>query len=295
MDSKRTGLLTAIAAFLMWGFAAIFWREIREVASDELLAHRALWSALSFLIILGATRSFPRLFQALRQGKNLRILLLSTLLISVNWFTFVYAIQTDRLLHASLGYFINPMVNIVCGILFFSETLRPLQKLALLFVGLGVAARGLNVGDFPWISFVLAGSFATYGVVRKKAEVDALLGNAAETFIMLPLALAYLGYLHLQERLHFLFVSSTDDLLLALTGPVTLLPMLCFCDAARRIPLSWLGQLQYIAPTLQFLLAIYYFGEKGDFWTWTGFGLVWIGLAVSAFSALGADTKKAKA
>lgn len=295
MDSKRIGLLTAIAAFLMWGFAALFWREIREVASDELLAHRALWSALSFLLIMAATRSFPRLFQALRRGKNLRMLLLSTLLISVNWFIFVYSIQTDRLLHASLGYFINPMVNIVCGILFFSETLRPLQKVALVFVGLGIAVRGLNVDDFPWISFVLAGTFATYGVVRKKAEVDALLGNAAETFMMLPLAVAFLGYLHHQERLHFLCVSSTDDFLLALTGPVTLLPMLCFCEAARRIPLSWVGQLQYIAPTLQFLLAIFYFGEKGDIWTWTGFGLVWIGLAISAFSALGGEAKGARA
>lgn len=286
MPPDRKGILTAVAAFLMWGFAALFWQEIREVPSDELLAHRAIWSALSFLVILAATRRFPTLLKAAKDPTVRRLLAVSTLLIACNWYTFVYAIQTGRLLHASLGYFINPMVNVACGLLFFSEKLKPLQKVALGVVCLGILIRSLNVDDFPWIAFVLAASFAGYGVVRKKAPVDAITGNAAETLIMLPLALAYLTSLSQRGVLHFGQVSNRDDLLLLLTGPVTLLPMLCFCDAARRIPLSWVGQLQYISPTLQFLLAIFYFGETSDPWTWTGFSLVWLGLVISTVSAL---------
>lgn len=286
MSQTRIGILTAIGAFLMWGFAALFWQEIRQVRGDELLAHRALWAAACFLAILSVTQGFSKLKAALSQPSTRRALLFSTLFIACNWYTFVYAVQTDRLLHASLGYFTNPMVNVACGLLFFGETLRPAQKYGLALVCLGIVVRCLNVDDFPWISLVLAGAFAAYGVVRKKASVDALTGNAAETIIMLPIALAYLVYLGQSEELHFLSVSSRDDLFLLLSGPVTLLPMLCFCDAARRIPMTWLGQLQYISPTLQFLLAIFYFGETSDVWTLSGFSLVWLGLLISSISTI---------
>lgn len=271
----------------MWGLAAIFWQEIKAVPSTELLAHRATWSAVAFLIILAATRRFPELKAALAIKANRRALVFSTLLIACNWYTFVYAIQTDRLLHASFGYFINPMVNVACGLLFFSEKLRPLQKAALVVVCAGIAIRSANISDFPWISLVLAASFAAYGVVRKKAQVEALTGNACETLFMLPAALAYLSYLSQRGELYFLSHGQSNVLLLLCTGPVTLLPMLCFCDAARKIPLTWLGQFQYISPTMQFLLAIYYFGETSDAYTWGGFSLVWLGLLISTISALG--------
>lgn len=286
MSSKRSGIISAIAAFLMWGVAALFWREIKQVPSIEILAHRALWSAITFVIILAITKRFAELKAALKVPSNRKALLLSTVLIACNWYTFVYSIQTDRLLHASFGYFINPMVNVACGLLFFSEKLRPLQKVALVVVCAGIAVRSTNISDFPWISFVLAGSFAAYGVVRKKAKIEALTGNAAETLMMLPFACTYLIYLGQRSELYFLGQTRIDDLFLLCTGPVTLMPMLCFCDAARKIPLTWLGQFQYISPTMQFLLAIYYFQEASDPWTWGGFSLVWLGLLISTISAL---------
>ena len=276
----REGFLYGLAAYGWWGLVPLYFRALRQIAPLELLAHRIVWSLLFLALILSLGKRWPRLWSCFRDRAICRTLVLTSFLIAVNWFVYITAVEQELLVHASLGYFITPLVNVLLGMLFFKERLRRLQWLALLFAVAGTAILIWYEQTFPWIAFTLAGSFSLYGLFRKKIPVDGLVGLSAETIFLVPLSLGYLIYLGTQQTLALGAISVTVDVLILCSGIVTAIPLLCFGQAAQRLPLSTLGFLQYLAPSIQFLLAVALFGEAFDTRRVQGFVLTWIGLAI---------------
>ena len=278
-QDTRAGLLAGVAAYSFWGFMPLYWRELRGVAALEILAHRAFWGMGAFALLAVATRSGGQIRAALADRRTLARLALSGALIGVNWLTFIYAVETGRLVHASLGYFINPLVNVALGTLALGERLGRTQTLAVGLAALGVAQMAWSVGGMPWIALVLATTFSLYGLLRKGARVEAVAGSALETLVLAPVAGAYLLWLasHGQGALGHSDPRTTG--LLLLTGLVTALPLVWFTAAARRLPLTTLAMLQFISPTIQLVFAVRMFHEpfaRGDL---PAFSCIWAGLA----------------
>jgi chloramphenicol-sensitive protein RarD len=285
-QTSRTGLGYGVAAYGLWGFLPIYIKAVREAPVLEVLCHRVLW-ALVFLLLLswrqgqlGAVRA------ALRPGRTLAILLTSTALIGLNWLVYIFAIVSGRVLESSLGYYINPLVNVLLGVVVLGERLERPVKIAVAIAGAGVVWLTVQAGQVPWISLVLAASFGLYGLMRKLAPVGALTGLAVETGLLLPLTAGYLVWSVGTSRSAFLAGNTKLDVLLVLAGPVTAIPLLCFAGAARRLPLSTLGFLQYIAPTLQLLLAVFLYGEPFDRARAVAFLFIWTALAVFAVHSI---------
>lgn len=286
--SVRAGLAYALAAYGFWGFAAFYFRAIGHVSPFEILAHRVVWASVLLWGLLTVTRRLPEVREVARSPKILANLALSGALVAVNWLCFVYAIDTGRLLHASLGYFINPLVSVGLGMLFLGERLRPLQLAAVALAVTGVAVQTAVVGELPWIALAVAGTFGCYGLVRKQSPIGPTLGLAVEVALLLPLALAFLA---LTETLGwslgkdfagtaFLNGSLSTSLLLVAAGVVTAFPLVCFTAAAKRLRLSTLGFVQYVAPTAQFLIAVIAFNEPFSTAQAVVFALIWTGVAV---------------
>jgi chloramphenicol-sensitive protein RarD len=260
----------------------VYIKAVRAAPVVEVLCHRVVW-ALAFLLVLSASqRQLRSLVPALRSRRTLAVLGASTVCIAVNWLVYIWAVVNGRLLEGSLGYYINPLVNVLLGVLILGERLeRPVQ------VAVGIAAAGvlwlaLQLGEFPWIPLVLATSFGLYGLMRKLAPVGALVGLTIETGLLLPLTGGYLVWAIASGRAAFLAGDPSLDLRLLLAGPVTAVPLLCFAAAARRLPLSTLGFLQYLSPTLQFLLAVFAYGESFDRAHAVAFALIWTAVALFA-------------
>ncbi|MDO9598851.1 MAG: EamA family transporter RarD [Azoarcus sp.] len=278
----RRGTLSALAAFSIWGLAPLYFRAVGDVPPFEVVAHRVLWS-LVFLAALIAfvpgTGRFSAVTAVLRQPRLAGVLALTALLIGSNWLVFVWSIDAGRLIEASLGYFITPLVSVLLGRLFLGERLRPLQQLALTIAVAGVGWRIWQLGALPWIALFLAATFGLYGLLRKRAPVDAVGGLFIETLVTAPLALGWL--LWVASRGELAFGSSLRvDLLLPLAGVLTAVPLMLFTVGARRLPLATLGFLQYLAPSLNFLLAVFLFGEPFDHHQLIGFVLIWGALAL---------------
>ncbi|MCI0650455.1 MAG: EamA family transporter RarD [Planctomycetes bacterium] len=292
MTPARAGLLCGVAAYLWWGLVPIYFKAIAHVPADEVLAHRIAWAVLLLALIITARGSWAPLCDSLRAPRAIPMLLASTLLVAVNWYVYIWAVAHDRVLDGSLGYFINPLFSVLLGCLVLRERLRRLQALGVAIAALGVASQAIALGRVPAIALVLAVTFALYGFVRKKAPVGALAGLAVETAILLPFALAYLAWLGLENKLVFCAGGDrTTDLLLALGGVVTATPLLFFASAARRLPLSTVGFLQYIAPTGQFLLAVLAYGEPFTTTHAVAFGCVWGGLCLFTYDLLVCDRR----
>jgi chloramphenicol-sensitive protein RarD len=279
-DESRTGLLHGALAYGLWGIVAVYWKLLTTVDAIELIAHRALWGLIAFVAIVVIAGQWQAFVATLRQPRLVGVMLVSGTLLAVNWGVFVAATTHGHLLDASLGYFINPLVSIALGTLVLRERLRRLQWIAIGFAAAGVGVLTWRAGHVPWISLVLAGTFGLYGLVRKTARVDALVGSAIETVLMAPIAAIYLATI---AGGAMRTASATTDLLLVGTGVITAIPLVLFTSAARRLPLSTVGFLQYLAPTGQFLLAVLAYGEPLAADRLAAFGLIWIGLAV--FSA----------
>lgn len=279
MTETRRGLLHGISAYALWGVVPAYWKLLADVSPVEVIAHRVVWGMFAFLAIVALAGAGPVFRAALADRKTLGVMALSGILLVINWGTFIGAVAAGHLLDASIGYFINPLVSIGLGMLVLRERLRPLQWLAISFAIAGVVIRTYLVGHVPWISLVLAASFGSYGLVRKLARVDSLVGSAVETVLVTPLAAAYLLYLAAAHHGGLGHAALTTQLLLISTGVVTAVPLLLFNSAARRLPLSTLGFLQYLAPTGQFVLAVIY-GEPFAHEQLLAFGLIWIGLAI---------------
>jgi len=276
----RTGVAYGLAAYLFWGFVPIYFKSVAHVAPTEVLAHRIIWSLIVMLLILTWRRRGQDLGLVFGDRRSLILLAGSTTLVAINWYTFIWAVEHEQLLQASLGYFINPLVNVLLGFLFLGERLRQAQQVSVLLATTGVLFLTLQLGELPAIALVLAFSFGTYGLIRKKIPVEAGAGLTIETMLLAPLALVYLVWLDTGDRLIFTHQSRTTDLLLLASGPVTALPLLWFAKAARRLRYATVGFLQYLAPTMQFLLAVVIYGEVFSHSHLIAFGCIWTALLV---------------
>jgi chloramphenicol-sensitive protein RarD len=277
-DTDRRGIALGVAAYLLWGVFPAFFHLLGAAAPAEILAHRVLWTLVLMAVILsvvrgwGALRSLPPRVWAMVTA--------AAALIAVNWGLFIYATAVGHVVEVALGYYIGPLVSVLIGVLVLRERLRPLQWVA---VGIATAAvLVIAVGDHrvPWLGLGLAVSFATYGLIKKTVPLPATASLTAEGVVLAPLAAAYLVFLQLAGTATLTGHGAGHVALLVLTGPVTAVPLLLFGAAARRIPLTTLGTLQYLAPTLQFLLGVVVYGEVMPAERWVGFGLVWVALVV---------------
>ncbi|MFZ5832206.1 MAG: EamA family transporter RarD [Planctomycetota bacterium] len=278
----RRGVAYGIAAYGLWGMIPLYFKAVERVAPLELLAHRAFWSCVVLALLVVALGRWRSVVVSLRKPRLAALLGASTLLIGLNWLTFIYAVVTDQVLQSSLGYFITPIVNVLLGVLLLGERLRPLQLVSLALVVFGVVVRAVLLPGWPWVALVLALSFAFYGLLRKTMPVDGLTGLTVETLLLSPMALAYLAYLSTTGGRTG---DNTSLWLLALSGPVTTVPLLFFVAAARGLRLSTLGFLQYLTPTGQFCVALAY----GEPFTWpqgVSFGLIWIAVGIYTFDSL---------
>ncbi len=281
----HSGIGYALGAFVMWGLMPLYFKQIAAVPALEVVLHRSVWSLLFVLGLLAALRRFGWMRELAAQPRRLGLFALSALLLSGNWLLYVYAVQSGQVVQASLGYFINPIANVMLGVLVLHERLRPPQWTAVALAGLGVLWLTVRAGQPPWIALVLAASFAVYGLMRKTATLGALEGLTLETLLLAPLALPLLIWWTLRGGGVMAAGDLTLDLWLLLSGPLTALPLLLFAAAARRLPLATVGLLQYISPTIQLALAVCIFGEPFDRSRQLGFVLIWAALAAYSLDA----------
>lgn len=282
----RSGIIYAALAFFCWGLFPIYFHALGEVPPLQILAHRMLWS-LAFLLILLLLRRDWKWLQVVRQPRVFFSFVLSALLLSANWLVYIWSVMNHHVIEASLGYFINPLVNIVLGYLILKERMRPLQWAAIGVAALGVAWLTWQSGTVPWIALFLALSFGGYGLLRKTAALGPLEGLSFETIVLFPLAAGYVIWLTVHGQNVFINTASdTTRWLLIMAGPLTAIPLLLFATGARKIPLSILGLLQYLSPTLQFLLGVWLFKEAFSADRLVGFVLIWSALALFAGEGL---------
>ncbi|MER5259037.1 EamA family transporter RarD [Streptomyces sp. NPDC002855] len=285
-SEQRIGLLNGFAAYGMWGLVPLFWPLLKPAGAGEILAHRMAWSLIVVGVALLIVRRWAWAGELIRQPRKLGLVTIASAVITVNWGVYIWAVNSGHVVEASLGYFINPLVTIAMGVLLLGERLRPVQWAA---VAVGLAAvlvLAFGYGQPPWISLCLAFSFATYGLAKKKVGLSGLESLAAETAIQFLPAVGFLVWLGARGDATFGAEGLGHAALLAATGVVTALPLVCFGAAAIRVPLSTLGLLQYLAPVFQFLLGILYFHEAMPPERWAGFGLVWLALTLLTWDAL---------
>ncbi|MGI8646565.1 MAG: EamA family transporter RarD [Nocardioides sp.] len=279
MPESRRGLLLGVAAYALWGGFPLYWPLLEPAGAIEILAHRVLWSCLTLGALLVLFRRTSQFRAILRDPRTVRLLSLAAVTISVNWATYIWAVTNNRVVESSLGYFINPLVTVLMGIVVLGERLRPLQWAAMATAALAVVVLTVDYGRPPWVALVLACSFGTYGLAKKVAGVEAVESLTFETLVIAPLAAAYLAFLAWQGSANFAAHGVGHALLLTTTGVVTAVPLICFGAAAVRVSMVTLGLLQYLAPILQFALGVLWFHEDMTPGRWVGFTLVWVALA----------------
>lgn len=294
-SQTRTGLIYGLAAYLIWGVMPLYFKLLAQVSPVEIVAHRILWSLVFLGGLVLALRRWAAVRAAATTGKVLITLIVTALLIAVNWLVYIYAVVSGHVLEGSLGYFLNPLVNVLFGVVLLKEKLTRLQGFACLLAGAGVAVLAAGSESGLWISLTLAISFASYGFLRKIVSVDALEGLWVETAILAPVALGWLAWMQWSGGLQFGRLGFDIDLYLVLGGAVTATPLLMFTAAARRLPYSTLGFLQYVAPSLQFLLAVLAFGEHFSRAHAICFGAIWAALAIFSVEGLRAVRARAAA
>jgi chloramphenicol-sensitive protein RarD len=279
------GVAYALSAFGLWGAFPLYFKAVAAVPAPEVLAHRVVWSVFWVALLLFAVAQWRAVAGALRRRRTLAMLTVSSLLIATNWLIFIWAVAVDRVLEASLGYFITPLVSVLLGRLVLGERLDGLQWLAVGLAALGVGWTLVGLGALPWVSLGLAATFGSYGLARKVIEVGAIPGLFVETLVLGPVALAYLGWLAWSGGGTFASAGIGLDLLLVASGLVTATPLILFAQAARRLRLASVGLFQYIVPTAQMLLAVFAFGEAFTVGHAVTFGCIWAGLVLYTASA----------
>lgn len=282
----RLGLLLGIGAYALWGVFPLFFPLLEPASPLEILADRFVWSFVFLLLFMLVTRSWSRMRPLLADRRVMVMLIAATLLISVNWGVYIWAVNNGHVVEASLGYFINPLVVVLIGTLVLRERLRPLQWTAIGIAALAVVVLVVGYGAVPVIALALALSWAGYGLVKKLAAVDPIASLTVETAYGTPIAVAYLLWLASTGSLVFGHSSTGNTVLLMMTGVVTAVPLVLFGGAANRVPLSTIGVLQYLTPCIQFLIGITVFGESMPPARWIGFGIVWVALAVFTWDSL---------
>jgi chloramphenicol-sensitive protein RarD len=281
-----SGILSAALAFLCWGLFPIYFHALGDVPPTQILAHRMLWSLLFLVVVLAWRRQWSWL-NIVRKPRVLGSFIASAFLLSANWLVYIWAVTNGHVVESALGYFINPLVNIMLGYLILHERLRRAQWGAIALAAIGVGWLTWQAGTVPWVALMLAFSFGAYGLLRKTAALGALEGLSFETMVLFPLALGYFVWLTMHGQNVFLNTdSSTTRALLVAAGPTTAIPLLLFASGARQIPLSVLGLLQYLSPTLQFLLGVWMFNEPFSPGRLVGFLFIWAALALFAAEGL---------
>jgi chloramphenicol-sensitive protein RarD len=299
-DSSRTsvstvGIWSALGAYVCWGLFPIYWKFLSATEAPVLLCHRVVWSCVVLVSVLALTGQLKELWRNLRHPRMLGVYALAAVLIAINWLTFVWAVNHKYIVETSLGYFINPLLNVIVGFLFFSERLRKMQWVALVIATCGVSYLTWSYGTIPWIALILALTFGLYGVVKKLAPLNAILGLSLETLILLIPAVIYLGIAANVYEQPIGSKSVGGWMLLAGTGVVTTIPLVLFAAAAQRIPLVLVGLFQYIAPSLQFLIGVLVYGEPFTPERQIGFSIVWIALFLFAVENFYYQSKKRQA
>lgn len=283
--------MCGVAAYGLWGLFPIYFKAIKHVPALEVVAHRIIWCVVFLLALLLVRRNWSTALAALRSRRTIATLALTTCLIAGNWLIFIWAVAHNQLLQVSLGYFINPLLNVLLGFAFLGERLRRWQTVSVVLAVAGVAYLTYSYGKLPGVALVLAGSFGFYGLLRKTARVDALVGLTVETTLLAPLSLAFIGFEMWHGRAAFLAGSVPTDVLLALAGVVTAVPLLLFTAAARRLRYTTMGFIHYLAPTGQFLLAVFVYRESFTAAHVVTFACIWAGVLVySVEAALAART-----
>lgn len=276
-DPTKLGVLSAIAAYSMWGFAPMYFKLLLTMPALEILMHRIVWSVVVLVALVLILNQWQKVKRAITNTKMLSILVVSGVLLAGNWLLFIWAVNNDHLLEASLGYYINPLLNILLGRIFLGERQRPMQQFAILLAVIGVSILILSHGKLPWIALVLAASFGVYGLIRKQVAVESMPGLLVESLMMLPFAMLFWVFLASPDS-NMLVNDSYSNMVLIMAGVVTTAPLLCFTAAAKRIQYSTLGFFQYIGPSIMFILAVFLYGEPLDEARLITFAFVWTGL-----------------
>jgi len=274
------GIAAAACAYILWGILPVYWKLLQDVPAYEILCHRMSWSLIFTIAMIVLVKRQNVLMSAIKDGKTVLTFAVTGLFLAVNWFLYIWAVNAGFIIEASLGYFINPLLNVLLGMVFFQERMRPVQWIALVLAAAGVVYLTLFYGKFPWVALVLASSFATYGLLHKKSSLPALDGLCIETGVLFMPAAVVLAGLYFSGGGAFGHINLTVSLLLAGTGIITSIPLLLFGYAAHNIPLSTLGLLQYLAPTINLLLGIYIYNEEFPMQRMIGFVLIWSALAL---------------
>jgi chloramphenicol-sensitive protein RarD len=280
VPDTRRGLLFGTAAYALWGLFPLYWPLLEPAGAVEILAHRIVWSALTMAVLVLVLGRTPAVLTAFRDRRSLRLLTVAAVVISVNWATYIYGVNNDRVVEAALGYFINPLVTVMMGVLVLGERLRRLQWIALGIASFAVVVLTIDYGRPPWVALVLAFSFGTYGLAKKQAGVGPIESLTIETLVLAPIALSYVVWLVATGASNFGSHGTGHSLLFTTTGIVTAIPLMFFGAAAIRVPLVALGLLQYLAPIIQFALGVLLFREDMPVGRWIGFGLVWVALVI---------------
>ncbi|BBN80589.1 putative transporter [Pseudoalteromonas sp. A25] len=284
-NAAQKGYFLASLAFLMWGLAPIYFKQIDFINAVEILVHRVIWSVAFIAVIIGLLKQWHKVQHIIKKPKLLLMLCVSACLLGFNWGLFIWAVNSEHMLDASLGYYINPLLNVFLGMIFLSERLRKWQLIAVGLAVVGVVIQVISFGSFPVIAFALASSFAVYGLIRKKVPVESLPGLLLEAAILLPLALAYWFFSAPSPTSDLSANSASVNILLISAGIVTTLPLLCFTGAAKRIPYSTLGFFQYIGPSLMFVLAVVFYGEVFSAQRIVTFAFIWSALALFSWDS----------
>ncbi|HSK65621.1 MAG TPA: EamA family transporter RarD [Anaerolineales bacterium] len=274
------GILNGLGAYALWGFFPIYWKFLQNVPALQVIGHRIGWSFLFLLLILLITRQWNSFRESALTPKILAIYSVAAVLLSVNWLVYVWGVNAGFIVETSLGYFINPLISVLLGVIFLRERLRAVQWVPIILAAAGVIYLTVTYGRLPGIALTLAFSFGIYGLVKKLAPLGSLYGLTLETALVFPIALIYLAIVNFTGTGAFLHEGPATDLLLIGTGIVTSIPLLMFASAARQIPLTMIGILQYIAPTIQFLIGVILYHEPFDRSRMIGFSLVWIALII---------------
>ncbi len=276
----KKGILNGIAAYALWGFFPIYWKFLHQVSALQVIGHRISWSFILLIIIIFLTRQWKDFRSAALTPKIISIYAIASVLLTINWLVYVWGVNAGFIVETSLGYFINPLLSVLLGVIFLRERLRPAQWIPVGIAAIGVIYLTVVYGRLPWIALSLAFSFGFYGFVKKLAPLGSLYGLTLETGIVFPIALIYLFIVEFNGTGAFLHESALTTTLLIGAGAVTTIPLLMFASAAKQIPLSVVGLLQYIAPTIQFLIGVFLYKEPFDQSHFIGFGIVWVALII---------------
>lgn len=285
------GVIPGLIAYLIWGFLPIYFKLTEHVDALEVLAHRIVWAVPFGALILWARKQWPEVRRALTSPRLFFWLFMAAAFIAVNWYVYIYAVQTDQVYQASLGYYINPLIYVLVGVVFLGERLRRLQVISLVLAAIGVLVLTVSYGRLPWIALALGVSFTAYGVIRKQIPVGAMPGLFVETVLLLPFAAGWLGWIAATGQASFGSGPISNDVLLIIAGPLTVVPLWCFAIAAKKLTLTAIGFMQFIAPTLQFSVGVAY-GEELTPAHIVCFAFIWTAVGLFSFDVVQANRRR---